>query len=173
MVIPLLNKLLLDTENKKNFRPVSNLAFACKLVETVAVKRFNSNVNTNDIDVMLQSAYWKGHSEGTVLSESFQWSPLCYWQYKSDTHISLRTFCHIRHSRPWIAHVMAGKQVWDYRYSTGVNMFILMWSLSVCMHWWCWISEAYPRIWCAPRLCPRAIWFPKIFFPCDLHLWQI
>ena len=67
MVIPLLKKLILDEEDKTNYRPVSNLAFAGKVVEKVAVKRFSSHVNTNNLDVLLQSAYKGGHSVETAL----------------------------------------------------------------------------------------------------------
>ena len=37
IVIPLLTKMLLDMENKKNYRPVSNLAFLGKTIEKAAV----------------------------------------------------------------------------------------------------------------------------------------
>ena len=67
MVIPLLKKLILDEEDKTNYRPVSNLAFAGKVVEKVAVKRFSSHVDTNKLDVLLQSAYKGGHSVETAL----------------------------------------------------------------------------------------------------------
>ena len=59
MVLPLLKKLLLDQEDKKNYRPVSNLPYVGKLVEKVAVKRFNGHVIDNDLDEIKQSAYKK------------------------------------------------------------------------------------------------------------------
>ena len=64
-VIPMLKKLLLDQENKTNYRPVSNLVFSGKLTKNVAVpellfKQYTTRVQINNLDVLLQSAY-KGH----------------------------------------------------------------------------------------------------------------
>ena len=67
MVLPLIKKLLLDQEDKKHYRPVSNLPYVGKLVEKVAVKRFNGHVVDNELDEVLQSAYKEMHSIETAL----------------------------------------------------------------------------------------------------------
>ena len=67
IVIPLLKKILLDIENKKNFRPVSNLPFLGKLIEKTAVGRFKGHITKHELDEILQSAYKELHSVETAL----------------------------------------------------------------------------------------------------------
>lgn len=50
----------------KNFRPVSNLAFISKLVETVVAKQLHY-LNCNNVFLLFQSAYRKYHSTETAL----------------------------------------------------------------------------------------------------------
>ena len=50
----------------RNFRPVSNLAFISKLVETVVAKQLHY-LNCNNLFLLFQSAYRKNHSTETAL----------------------------------------------------------------------------------------------------------
>ena len=51
----------------RNFRPVSNLAFISKLVETVVAKQLQHYLNCNSLFPVFQSAYRKNHSTETAL----------------------------------------------------------------------------------------------------------
>ena len=51
----------------KNFRPVSNLAFISKLVETVVAKQLQHYLNCNNLFPVFQSAYRQNHSTETAL----------------------------------------------------------------------------------------------------------
>ena len=51
----------------KNFRPVSNLAFIAKLVETVVAKQLQHYLNCNNLFLVFQSAYRQNHSTETAL----------------------------------------------------------------------------------------------------------
>ena len=51
----------------KNFRPVSNLAFVSKLVETVVAKQLQHYLNCNNLFPVFQSAYQQNHSTETAL----------------------------------------------------------------------------------------------------------
>ena len=51
----------------KNYRPVSNLAYASKLVETVIAKQLQHYLFTNDLFPILQSAYQPNQSTETAL----------------------------------------------------------------------------------------------------------
>ena len=67
LVTPLLKKPSLDEENRKNYRPVSNLSYVSKLVERVAVKRINEHMTSHGLHEPVQSAYRKHHSVETAL----------------------------------------------------------------------------------------------------------
>ena len=67
IIIPLLKKILLNIENKKNYRPVSNLAFLGKVIEKSAISRYSEHVTMNDLEGNLQSAYKEKHSVETAL----------------------------------------------------------------------------------------------------------
>ena len=66
LVKPLLKKDGLDPIFK-NYRPVSNLAYASKLVETVIAKQLQHYLFTNDLFPILQSAYQPNQSTETAL----------------------------------------------------------------------------------------------------------
>ena len=51
----------------KNFRPVSNLAFISKLVETVVAKQLQHYLNCNNLFPVFLSAYRQNHSTETAL----------------------------------------------------------------------------------------------------------
>ena len=67
IVKPLLKKSNLDTENFKNFRPVSNLSFISKVIEKVIAKQVLKHMEENALLEKMQSAYRCGHSTETAL----------------------------------------------------------------------------------------------------------
>ena len=67
MIIPLLKKTNLDTEDFKNFRPVTNLPFVSKLIEKSVAVQLVQYIDDNNFDEKLQSAYKKLHSTETAL----------------------------------------------------------------------------------------------------------
>ena len=71
IVAPLLKKPSLDSENMKNYRPVSNLPYVSKLMEKVVMSRFNAHLDTHELREPLQSAYRAQHSTETALTKVF------------------------------------------------------------------------------------------------------
>ena len=67
LIIPLLKKTNLDTEDFKNFRPVTNLPFVSKLIEKSVAVQLVQYIDDNNFDEKLQSAYKKLHSTETAL----------------------------------------------------------------------------------------------------------
>ena len=67
IVLPLLKKANLDPEIKKNYRPISNLAFLGKTIERAAIKQFVEYLSKNDLFARSQSAYRQFHSTETAL----------------------------------------------------------------------------------------------------------
>ena len=67
VVTPLLKKMNLDTDNLKNYRPVSNLPFISKILERVVLKQCQAHLNDNDLFEVNQSAYRKNHSTETAV----------------------------------------------------------------------------------------------------------
>ena len=67
VIRPLLKKSTLDKEGLQNYRPVSNLPFASKLVEKVVARQMNDHVDGNTLRDKMQSAYRAGHSTETAL----------------------------------------------------------------------------------------------------------
>jgi len=63
----LLEKSGLDSTQKKNYRPVSNLSFLSKLLETVAKARLEVFLDSSDLMPPMQSAYRRFHSTETVM----------------------------------------------------------------------------------------------------------
>ena len=66
-VIPLLKNAKLDSNNLKNYRPVSNLTFLGKLIERVVLRRLNEHMIYNGMHVDEQSAYKKNNSTESLL----------------------------------------------------------------------------------------------------------
>ena len=68
-VTPLLKKPSLDSENLKNYPPVSNLAFVSKIIEKVVglSTRLSDHLTENNIYEPFQSAYRKNHGTETAL----------------------------------------------------------------------------------------------------------
>ena len=67
IVKPLLKKPSLDKENFKNYRPVSNLAYLGKLIESVAIKQIDKHLSALGLHEPLQSAYTQNHSTETAM----------------------------------------------------------------------------------------------------------
>ena len=64
---PTLKKQGLDLEDKKNYRPVSNLAFLGKLLEKAVAKQLSHHMSENHLHDCLQSAYKPKHGTETAL----------------------------------------------------------------------------------------------------------
>ena len=67
VVTPLLKKTNLDTNNLKNYRPVSNLPFISKILERVVLKQCQAHLNDNDLFEINQSAYRKIYTTETAV----------------------------------------------------------------------------------------------------------
>jgi len=67
IVTPALKKLGLDSNNFKNYRPVSNTAFLSKLIERSALCSVSNHIQHNNLSQVYQSAYRSGHSTETAL----------------------------------------------------------------------------------------------------------
>ena len=66
IIRPLLKKLGLELK-KKNYRPVSNLSFISKLIESAVVLQYVEHLQINNLQDDRQSAYKQHHSTETVL----------------------------------------------------------------------------------------------------------
>ena len=65
VVIPLIKKPNND-RTLQNYRPVSNLSFLSKVVEKVAVKRYQEHLTINNQLPALNAAYKQHHSSETI-----------------------------------------------------------------------------------------------------------
>ncbi|XP_033112631.1 actin-104-like [Anneissia japonica] len=66
-ITPLLKKPSLNAEELSNFRPISNLPFLGKVIETVASNQLQSYLNSNGLFASRQSAYRQNHSVKSAL----------------------------------------------------------------------------------------------------------
>jgi hypothetical protein len=67
MVVPLLKKENLNTDELKNYRPVSNLSFISRLLERIVSEHLNDYLESHNLLPARQSAYRSGHSCETDL----------------------------------------------------------------------------------------------------------
>ncbi|XP_033642439.1 uncharacterized protein LOC117302571 [Asterias rubens] len=67
LITPVLKNESLDSTEKKNYRPISNLPFVSKVAEKVAAARLNSHLEEGKLLESQQSAYKKFHSVETAL----------------------------------------------------------------------------------------------------------
>ena len=69
VVFPLFKEMneLMDKDNLKNYRPVSNLQFVGKLIERIVAIRLNKHMSDNDLNSDFQYGYNKDHSTETLL----------------------------------------------------------------------------------------------------------
>ena len=68
-VTTIIKKASLDQNVLMNYRPVTNLAYACtgKLIEKVVLKRLSEHLSQHGLNEPLQSAYRPQHSTQTAL----------------------------------------------------------------------------------------------------------
>ena len=64
---PLIKGHSLDSSKRKNYRPISNLAFIGKLTERVVKEQLNEHLTVNNLQIPNQSGYKKYHSTETLL----------------------------------------------------------------------------------------------------------
>ena len=64
---PLLKKPSLDSNDFKNYRPISNLRFISKTIEKCVAKQLIQHLDINDLGETYQSAYKRNHSTETTL----------------------------------------------------------------------------------------------------------
>jgi hypothetical protein len=69
IIKPLLKKTGPDL-SLKNYRPVSNLAFIGKLIESAVILQFNKHLKHNSLEDNKQSAYKQHHSTETLLTKT-------------------------------------------------------------------------------------------------------
>ena len=71
VVIPLIKELssIVDSENYKNYRPVSNLLLVSKIVERVVQKRLENHMIINNLCSVKNYGYKKGHSTELLLAK--------------------------------------------------------------------------------------------------------
>ena len=67
MLKPLLEKPSLDSNDFKNYRPISNLRFLSKIIEKCVAKQLIQYLDINDLGETYQSAYKRNHSTETAL----------------------------------------------------------------------------------------------------------
>ena len=67
VIDPLLKKVGLDTDIKKNYRPVNNLVFFSKLIERVVLKRLDCHMSANCLNNDEQFGYKEHHSTETMM----------------------------------------------------------------------------------------------------------
>ena len=69
VVVPLLKELdtLIEIDDMKNYRPVSNVLFLSKLIERCVSIRLNRHLALNNLDCPRQFGYKKGHSTELLL----------------------------------------------------------------------------------------------------------
>jgi len=71
VVRPRLKKTGLDTNERKNYRPVSNLSFLSKLLERVVQTRLQAFLDTNGLMPEMQYAYRRHHSTETAATKVY------------------------------------------------------------------------------------------------------
>lgn len=69
IIFPLIKDMdnIIDKDNMKNYRPVSNLLFVGKLIERIVSAQLDKHMKTNDLEKDYQFGYKSGHSCETLL----------------------------------------------------------------------------------------------------------
>jgi len=67
VVTPLIKKSSMDVNTLQNYRPISNLSFVSKLLESLVSTQLQLHVDTHFLLPPNQSAYRRGHSTETAL----------------------------------------------------------------------------------------------------------
>ena len=68
IIRPSLKKPTLDSDELKNYRPISNLTYLSKIIEKVVHKQLTEYTDTNKLFSDFQSGYRKGHSCETAVT---------------------------------------------------------------------------------------------------------
>ena len=69
LVRPSLKKPNLDSDDHKNYRPVSNLTYMSKIIEKCVHQQLTQYITANDMFAKFQSGYRKGHSCETAITK--------------------------------------------------------------------------------------------------------
>lgn len=69
MIRPSLKKPSLDSDDLKNYRPISNLTYLSKIIEKIVHIQISEYVNTNDLFSKYQSGYRKSHGCETAVTK--------------------------------------------------------------------------------------------------------
>jgi len=67
IITPILKKPSLDSNQLKNYRPVSNIPMWSKVIEKAIASRLNDHLSSNNLNETFQSAYRSMHSTETAL----------------------------------------------------------------------------------------------------------
>lgn len=67
IITPVVKKPNLDSDEPKNYRPISNLAFISKVIERIVSEQVRTYLTESNLMPPLQSAYRPGHSTETAL----------------------------------------------------------------------------------------------------------
>ena len=67
ILVPLLKKYNLDPMIFNNLRPISNLAFMSKLIESAVCNQYKAHLKRHGLAELYQSAYKENHSVETAL----------------------------------------------------------------------------------------------------------
>ena len=67
IISPVIEKQNLDTNELKNFRPVSNIPYLSTIIERHAVNNVSSYLTANNLGEPLQSAFKPAHSTESAL----------------------------------------------------------------------------------------------------------
>ena len=62
LITPVLKKPMLDPDDAKNYRPISNLTFISKMIERLVAQQINDHLKECWLLPRLQSAYRRGQS---------------------------------------------------------------------------------------------------------------
>ena len=101
VVRPLLTKTQLRI-NQLHFRPVSNLSFLSKVIESCMLLQLNQNCKKYGLQPDYQSAYREHHSCETAILQAKQWHLMEYGETVNNITCHYRPICSLWHSWPWI-----------------------------------------------------------------------
>ena len=69
VIIPIPKKANADSDELKNYRPISNLTFISKVVERIVAEQITKHLNESNLMPPLQSAYRSHHSTETAVTK--------------------------------------------------------------------------------------------------------